>query len=245
MSERQQEVLKMVIEEYVRTAEPISSKLLVQAGDFGVSPATLRAELQDLEEGGYLQQPHTSAGRVPTEKAYRFYVNSCVQQGKQPAAEARRRISTAVQESHNDPARLSKALADVLAALTDHLVITGIVERQDFFKRGLSALFENPEFQLFDNTFRLTRFFEEFEGLFEQMERELFAGEPINAFRITIGRENPMNDVANQTVMAAEYPLPGRLTGSIVIIGPMRMDYRRNVGLLNYTVEEIQKNTKH
>ena len=84
MEERQQKLLKIIVKEYIKTAEPISSGLLVQKFRLPYSPATVRAELVKLEEEGYIHQPHTSAGRVPTEKAYQFYVENFLS-AKNPA----------------------------------------------------------------------------------------------------------------------------------------------------------------
>ncbi len=74
ISERQQKILELIVRDYVKNSRPVSSKSLAQK-KFGVSSATLRNEMMELEKAGYLNQPHTSAGRIPTEKAYRFFIN--------------------------------------------------------------------------------------------------------------------------------------------------------------------------
>ena len=76
LSERQQQILARVVEEYAATSAPVGSKLLVERATFGVSTSTVRAELAELERWGLLTHPHTSAGRVPTEAGYRVYVDS-------------------------------------------------------------------------------------------------------------------------------------------------------------------------
>jgi heat-inducible transcriptional repressor len=73
LSERQELILHSLIKEYIDSAEPISSDLLKKRSHLTVSPATIRNELQELTELGYIMQPHTSAGRVPTEKGYKFF----------------------------------------------------------------------------------------------------------------------------------------------------------------------------
>jgi heat-inducible transcriptional repressor len=83
LTERQKEILTMLVREYIGSAEPVSSELLKERGSFDISPATIRNDLQELAEQGYIAQPHTSAGRVPTEKAYRFFVTVTVT-SKQP-----------------------------------------------------------------------------------------------------------------------------------------------------------------
>src|SRR5436190_10048298 len=76
LDRRSREVLVAVIAEYVRTAEPVGSRAVARRHIRGLSPATIRNVMADLEDMGFLAQPHTSAGRVPTDKAYRFYVES-------------------------------------------------------------------------------------------------------------------------------------------------------------------------
>src|ERR1051325_925312 len=75
LSERQREVFRRVVEEFVGTGKPVGSKTLVERSDLRVSPSTVRAELAELENLGLLAHPHTSAGRVPTERGYRYYAN--------------------------------------------------------------------------------------------------------------------------------------------------------------------------
>ncbi|MEK7663945.1 MAG: DeoR family transcriptional regulator [Patescibacteria group bacterium] len=74
ITERQEKILNSLIKEYINRAEPISSELLKKRCSLGVSPATIRNDLQELTEEGYITQPHTSAGRVPTEKGYKFFI---------------------------------------------------------------------------------------------------------------------------------------------------------------------------
>src|SRR3954463_999363 len=76
MTERQQQILSAIVEQYAEVASPVGSSLLAKV--FDVSSATVRAEMAELERGGYISQPHTSAGRVPTDKGYRYYVNELV-----------------------------------------------------------------------------------------------------------------------------------------------------------------------
>lgn len=88
LSERQQRILAIVVKEYVATAAPIGSETLRQRG-FGVSSATIRNELAALEDSGYLTHPHTSAGRIPTEKGYRYFVESLMEEFELPPVEQR------------------------------------------------------------------------------------------------------------------------------------------------------------
>ena len=79
ISSRKKKILAAVIEEYIRTAEPVGSKAIAASADLGCSSATIRNELAELVSMGYLEQPHTSAGRVPTPLGYRMYVNELME----------------------------------------------------------------------------------------------------------------------------------------------------------------------
>ena len=79
LTQRQSEILDRIVRDYIALAEPVSSRLLEKKHDFGVSPATIRNEMQKLTDRGYLFQPHTSAGRVPTDRGYRFFVDELLE----------------------------------------------------------------------------------------------------------------------------------------------------------------------
>src|SRR6201990_2641814 len=98
MTDRQERILAAIVEQYAEVASPVGSSLLARA--FNVSSATIRAEMAELERLGYITQPHTSAGRVPTDKGYRFYVNS-ISEEKETSSERRgeRALSARVQDA--------------------------------------------------------------------------------------------------------------------------------------------------
>src|ERR671912_2244516 len=92
LSERERRVLEAVIQSYVETAEPAGSRTLSQRSGLGVSPATIRNTMSDLEEKGFLFHPHTSAGRIPTHKAYRMYVDHLLASAVPTVTEADRLV---------------------------------------------------------------------------------------------------------------------------------------------------------
>lgn len=81
LNERKKKILQIIIEDYISSAEPVGSRTIARKYDLGLSPATIRNEMSDLELLGYLEQPHTSAGRIPSAQAYRFYVNALIEPG--------------------------------------------------------------------------------------------------------------------------------------------------------------------
>src|SRR3989344_2144742 len=143
VSQRQEVLLASIIENFIKTAEPVSSKLLEKSGFFDLSSATIRAEMNELEGLGYLAHLHTSGGRVPTDNAYRFFVDNM--ESKKLKAKSKKwgeEIKNAIWEAGEDPREINRVIAQTLSELSENLVITGIIEEDDFFKIGLSNLFE-------------------------------------------------------------------------------------------------------
>ncbi|MBP9822328.1 MAG: hypothetical protein KBC81_02725 [Candidatus Pacebacteria bacterium] len=246
ISKRQNTVLDFIIREYVKSAKPIPSALVCKKSKLKVSPATIRNEMNDLEENGYLEQKHTSGGRVPTDKAYRYYVNQLL---SHPAllevkTENKNDISRALSKAGTDSRAINKAIARVLSEQSGNLVITGIASEAEFFKQGLVSLFKHPEFQEVDSLFQLTSFFEGFDLMFQLIEREFMrilgapSGIPI---QILIGHENPFKQIKGETIMCTKYLLPGDVIGSLTLIGPKRMDYEKNLALIKFTTDQLKK----
>lgn len=248
INQRQEALITAIINHWIREAEPVSSKWLENEGFFDLKSATIRAEMNELEEKGYLSHFHTSGGRVPTDKAYRYYVNNLIEdEDIEPKPESKNKIRSALRSDTRNPRQINRAIAQVLSELSDNLVITGIAEEDDFFKIGLSSLFRLPDFRELDMIFRLTSFFDEFENIFDRNEKEFFSSLPEKPrdMRIFIGRENPVRDIRDETVMFARYDLPKGYSGTLTLIGPTRMDYQKNIGLIKYTTNELNKLAKN
>ena len=238
---RQAKVLAEIISKHIKTAEPVSSKLLAKSRVFKVSSATLRNEMNGLEELGYLVQLHTSGGRVPTDKAYRFYVDNLVAQSCFDIADgAKKRIRSAIANGGNDPKEINKTIAKTISDLSDHLIFSNIFESGDCFKVGLSSLMEFPEFREFDRMFQLTSFFDHFETLFDRMEKDFFGRQDF-APNVFIGHENPMGGMKDEAVITVKYSLPRQHLGSMTLVGPTRMDYEKNIGLVKYAADELNR----
>ena len=131
ISERKKKILAAVVDEYIRTAEPVGSKAIAQSSDLSCSPATIRNELAELVAMGYLEQPHTSAGRVPTPMGYRMYVNELMEKQKlslEETEDINRRLNAKLQQlddTISDVSRLASQLTDYPAlALTAQSSVT-------------------------------------------------------------------------------------------------------------------------
>lgn len=225
-------MLEKIIKDFVQTAQPVSSKALEESGFLGVSSATIRSEMNELERLGYLEQPHTSAGRIPSDKAYRYFVDNIV--ARQPgdiSPKEKKKIAEVIQDAPQNPREINKSIAQVLSELSENLIITRIIDEEDYYKIGLKSLFGFPEFHEFERMFRLTSFFEEFEN---QLRR-------FHDIQIFIGHESPFHNVNEEAVICAEYRLPNNCTGSVIMVGPTRMNYRRNMGLIKFTRDGLNE----
>lgn len=143
LSERKQRLLAAMIEAYIRTGEPVGSKALVELMDNAVSSATIRNEMAELTQMGYLTQPHTSAGRVPTAPAFRLYIDRLMP--RRPLDEERRQdIDRMLSGAGNDPERLIADAADTLAALTGCAAVSTSPSEQDATLRRLEMMRISP-----------------------------------------------------------------------------------------------------
>lgn len=239
LTPRQLQLLNRVIEEFIQTAEPVSSKAMVSSGAFDVQSATIRNEMSDLEEMGFLAQLHTSGGRVPTAQAYRMYVNALVaSEGVNISHSLRRRIDEALAEADlHDPETINKTLARLIGQLSNNLVIANITEQEDAYKFGLSNLLAFPEFREMDRLVGLTEFFDQFESMCGRLHRQMWNGGSDLGVKVIIGTENPFRQIQDEAVIVAKYRLPRDHEGSLTLVGPMRMDYRRNLGLMTYAAQ--------
>ncbi len=120
LSDRELRVLEAVIQTYIETAEPAGSKIIAQRSGLGVSPATIRNTMGELEEKGFLFHPHTSAGRIPTDRAYRVYVDNLIRLSP-PSAQARQTLRVELPPPRNTEDQLLRRAAQVLGVLTQEL----------------------------------------------------------------------------------------------------------------------------
>lgn len=122
LSQRKQKILKAIIDEYIGTAEPVGSRSISKNEELGLSSATIRNEMADLEEMGYIIQPHTSAGRIPTDVGYRFYVNSLMKR-YQMSVEALEHLQMAMTEKVQQLEMIIKKASLIASLLTEYTTV--------------------------------------------------------------------------------------------------------------------------
>lgn len=226
MTERQMQILAAIIEQHAEIAAPIGSVMLAKL--FGVSSATIRSEMARLEDMGLIVQPHTSAGRVPTDAGYRFYVNTLNEAHAietQPvlldrsarAIEARVNI----QGQHAD--RAIRTAVDSLVEMTQNLGIATI--GNELYMNGIGNLFSQPEFMQGDHVQAVARLLDNLEPWL----REAAPNEPLNVF---IGSENPIGKNSGATLIISRFRSPFSDNSYIGVIGPTRQSYDRVMRLV-------------
>lgn len=215
ISERQQAILLSIVEQYAEVASPVGSSLLAKL--FGVSSATIRSEMAELERLGFIKQPHTSAGRVPTDKGYRYYVNNLSEQ-EQPPVERRseKAITTRIQHG-GMPERTIRNAVDTLVELTHNLGLATIGDQ--LYMSGLSNLFGQPEFMHPGQVQEVAR-------LLDNLEPWLRETAPNDPLSVYIGRENPIGRGAGCSLIISRFRSPYSDRSYIGILGPTRQSYR-------------------
>lgn len=229
MTERQAQILAAIIEQYAEVASPVGSLMLARL--FHVSSATIRAEMARLEDGGYITQPHTSAGRIPTDKGYRFYVNrlTSAQNETKPDRNARA-IDTRVAQAGRPDLAIRSAV-DLLVELTHNVGLATIGDQ--LYISGFGRLFSQPEFIHGGPVHEVARLLDSLEPWL----RETAPNQPLNVY---IGRENPIGSRSGCTLIISRFNSPYSENSYIGILGPTRQSYREVMTLVEYTGRSLE-----
>jgi len=228
ITERQKLILDRVIEEYIDSAVPVSSQLIEKKHKLGVCPATIRNDMCRLTELGFLHQPHTSAGRVPTDKGYRLFVNEIL---KDEIGDFEDLFGFAkiLERERKDIFRFASHISKFLAGASSTLVTIHISDRDFFWKDGWEEVIREPEFDR-------KEFLEGFADLLKSFEEKARDVKLNSEIRIYIGKENPYTNSKEFTVISRKCHFPKKEKGFVSLLGPKRMPYERNIGLLNSVV---------
>jgi heat-inducible transcriptional repressor len=230
MSERQQQILRAIVEQYAEVASPVGSSLLAKV--FNVSSATVRSEMVELERLGYIKQPHTSAGRIPTDKGYRVYVNWLQSNEDKPEiSRAGRAIERQIQHSGEDEQAVKNAV-QALALATNNLSIGFWKNRT--YQYGLPSLFQHPEFFGGREAFSIAQLVERLPELIQQIYDD------DNRVTVYIGQENPIGRSAGASSIIGRVNSPDGQS-FVGVVGPTRQHYGQVVGLVDYVSRTLEK----
>lgn len=231
MNERQIQILRHIVDEYVKTAEPVSSQQICDRYKLNCSSATVRNDMSVLEEAGLIMQPHTSAGRVPTETAYRYYITHFLTPQKPKTINIKITLSAQPQlPTYEDN---MKQLGEALARASGEVVMVA-TDRPWSATIGISNLLRKPEFRSEESILRLAESLEQFD---EALKNLLAAAH--DDVQVVLGEENPFG--SNLASVVVRHRLPNGTHGVMGIVGPMRMDYEKNIALLNKAKEMIER----
>lgn len=231
LSERQQSLLSGIITAYIKEAKPISSGMVVDWPGLDVSPATIRNDMADLTEAGYLTQPHTSAGRIPTERAWKWFVENLLRDQDVHRRE-RDHVSDVIRAYRHSQQELMRHLAKTMAGLVQETVIVAF-DRHDTYYTGLSNLFSQPEFEETNMIQQMSRVIdhldEVMQRMFDQVEEEI---------QVFVGHDSPFG--ADCGAVVARYAIPSQTPGLIGILGPTRQNYAGHVALVKCAQEQLK-----
>ena len=219
MENRDQKLLKAIVEIYTQTAKPVGSSVLAESKKFDVSPATIRNAMYILEQQGYIMQPHTSAGRIPTILGYRFYLDNLLSV-KAPNDKEQGELKAAYKQDIRE-------VAKVLVDKTNLATIVGFAAN-DLYFTGLFNLFSQPEFEDYKMVLSMSQVVDSLEKAISDIYDSI--SEP----QVLLGQDNPFSEHCSVAIT----PLPSKEI--LAVLGPVRMDYNRVLGLLEQTVKIIK-----
>jgi heat-inducible transcriptional repressor len=223
MEERSKKILINLIKDYIEFGEPISSQSFKERHKIDLSPATIRIEFQKLTKDGYLSQPYFSAGRVPTDKAYRFFVDYLIKESG--FQKANQELFNLFDNFLVNDLKLLQSLTKFLAKKARSLVLVYLKEEDIIFKEGWEEVLKEKEF-IEKNLFgRFCYFLKNFENEIKNLI-------PNSEIRVFIGKENPVSCGKDFSSIISKVYLPKEKETIFSILGPKRMDYFKNINLL-------------
>lgn len=226
LSERQINILKAVIEEYIETAEPVGSETLDKKYSLGVSPATIRNEMSYLTKKGFLRQPHTSAGRNPTSAALKYYVDNLMKQRDLSVADEVN-VKQKVWEYRSETDRFLREATKALANHTGTMSLAA-TDRGYLYASGLGNILDMPEFFDIDMTKHLLETLDQYDFWWN-----LFSESEESALAVFLGEDLKDKYLSECGGVFVHFTSPS-YKGAIGVVGPSRLDYPRIIPMVRY-----------
>ena len=234
MNTRQAKLLTAIIDEFIHTAIPVGSKQIIEHGLFPLSGATIRNEMRALGEEGLLEQPHISAGRIPTAKGYQIYVRQYMEPTTMEK-KVRARFETLKEQylQRKDQERVHEAVA-LLSHMIPNVAFATVPHKERVYFMGLSNVLRQPEFQL--NPVLASGVVEVLEHRLSEVLDTAEIGDDVQYF---IGNEHLLSQIQSCSMTVKRYTMRGE-EGIIGILGPMRMDYAYTTVALELVSDLLQ-----
>ncbi|HEV2339738.1 MAG TPA: hypothetical protein VGT05_03135 [Patescibacteria group bacterium] len=238
LTQRQVQILRSLIEEYINTAEPVGSETLEKKHNLSASPATIRNEMVRLEELGYLKKPHTSAGRIPTAIAMKFYVKQLMKE-KELSVSEEVALKERVWDYREHEAQCLRAVVKSLAEKTRALAVV-TTNDGDVYVAGYANILDMPEFYDIDITKNLLLALDEFDIL-----ASIFSGvHDDEDIHVLLDEELGPRLKGPYGFVYTNYHTPLHLKGEVGVLGPTRLNYTSVIPTVRYfgdLIEEIAK----
>jgi transcriptional regulator of heat shock response len=237
MNDRQSKLLTAIIDQFIQTAMPVGSKRLLESCDFCLSSATIRTEMGILEDEGFLEQPHISAGRIPTARGYRAFVKQYMQPTAAETVVRKKFDSLREQYFQRKDQEFTYEAVALLSQMIPNVAFATVPHKPGVYYLGLSNVLRQPEFQADP------RLAMEVVEVLEQRLTDLLAHVEVDGqIRYYIGDEHVFPQIQSCSMMVTEYHLRGS-RGAIGILGHMRMDYAYNTVALELVADLVRRQT--
>lgn len=226
MLTRHQQVLSCLVSEYIHTGRPVSSKNLSSFAAINMSPASVRWILHDLDQAGLIYQPYTSAGRIPSDYGYRYYLDRLTisplsRQAKSKLLSRFKDLSSHYQSRY-------QAAAETLARLSRLLALVSETNTNKYEQSGISMLFRASSPDQVDLMQETSYLLDHLHDYIESMTNL-----DTDTTTVFIGRENPYFDSSHLSLLLRPVAHPSGDRTVIILVGPKRMPYQFNLSLLN------------
>lgn len=237
LMDRRLAILNAIIKEFIETAEPVGSQAIVVGYHFSVSPATIRNDMCSLEQEGFIFQPHTSAGRIPTDTGYRLYVDELAdyETAEKQAVKALQKVLVSY-EMQKAREKIYDGVR-ILSQATGHASFATLPDNRRTFYLGVSNVLRQPEFS--SDPIRASQVVEVLEDTdnFVNTLHTLAIGDETKIF---IGKENILPQIQSCAVIVTKYKIAG-FEGFLGILGPTRMKYPFNHAIVKKVKELIKQ----
>ena len=257
--QRNDRVLDLIIKSYIESAEPVGSRTISRRSELGLSPASIRNVMADLEEQGLLKQPHTSAGRVPTDQGYRYWVDSLMEP-EQLSPQEQDLIRQELAKVRTIEA-MAERICKLISELTGNAVVVYLKslkrvsfvnqlleelaraqkladfleEEPELFIDGTSLVFEQPEFQDIAKMRALLRMFDEKISFLEALLHE----PDTEHVHVRIGHENSISSLGEVSLVTKDCHMGRSAIGGVAVVGPTRMRYPKVVSVVDYVADTV------
>ena len=242
MDKRKLSILKAIIETFIKEGGPVGSQYLLETFEFPVSPATVRNDMMFLEKAGLIYQPHTSAGRVPTEKGLRLFLDEIMEASHIRVPQSYLNQLNHVQKMQAKIAgqKIERAIytaVGILAKITDDVSFATLPWLGEAYYLGLANALRKPEFadsSRFSTVVEVLEDQDHFLDLLENLDLS-------NDVTVLVGKENIIEAIQGCSLLATRYYIDDNYQGTIGILGALRMNYPKNIAALTAVRNDLEK----